>query len=153
MLQNAAESILVPKGSSIHANGYSGLCGKSVSVESGTVELGDLNTANKACSSKIDIHSYPQDTAAFQALASGHVQAYTTDLPVALFYVKAHNGAIRFAGKSFGSGAYYGIGIQKSAGSLKATLTRALNTIRHNGVYVGILKKYGLSSTALPGSH
>lgn len=152
MRLRAAESILVPKSSSLHAGGYAGLCGHSVSVESGTVELDGLNAANKSCSSKIDIHSYSQDTAAFQALASGHVDAYTTDLPVALYYAKNYKQAIRFAGKSFGSGAYYGIGILKRAKALKATLAHALNVIRHNGVYLKILRHYGLGATALPGS-
>jgi polar amino acid transport system substrate-binding protein len=150
---NAAESILVPKGSSLHANGYAGICGHSISVESGTVELGDLQTANKSCKNKIDIHHYTADTAAFQALLSGHTEAYTTDLPVALFYAKNYASRVRFAGKSFGSGAYYGIGLQKSAGGLKAALARALHKIRSNGVYLRVLRKYGLGSTALPGSH
>jgi len=149
MKLTAAESILVPSSSSILANGYSGLCGHSISVEAGTAELADLTSANKKCKSKIDIKSYSLDTDAFQALASGHVDSYTTDLPVALFYLKAHKGAIRAAGKPFGSGARYGIGISKNATALKAAIVSALRKIHENGQYSRILKKYGLSSTAM----
>ncbi len=149
MRLTAAEAILVPSHSSIHTNSYAGVCGHTISVQAGTAELDDLNTANKSCKSKIDIKSYNLDTDAFQALASGHVDAYTTDLPVGLFYVKAHSGAVRLAGKPFGSGAQYGIGIAKNARALKAAITSALHKIHANGQYLRILKKYGLSGTAM----
>ena len=149
MRLTAAEAILVPKNSSIHANSYAGICGHTVSVQAGTAELDDLNTANKTCKRKIDIKSYNLDTDSFQALASGHVDAYTTDLPVGLFYVKAHSGAVRLAGKPFGSGARYGIGIAKNAPALKAAIASALHKIHTNGMYLRILKKYGLSGTAM----
>jgi polar amino acid transport system substrate-binding protein len=149
MRLTAAEAILVPKSSSLHAAGYAGICGHTISVQAGTAELDDLNTANKSCKSKMDIKSYNLDTDSFQALASGHVDAYTTDLPVALFYVKAHSAAIRFAGKPFGSGATYGIGVAKNATALRAALINALHKIHVNGQYVRILKRYGLGGTAL----
>lgn len=149
MRLSAAEAILVPKNSSLHPGGYAGMCGHTISVQAGTAELDDLNVANKACKTKIDIKSYSLDTDAFQALASGHVDAYTTDLPVALFYVKAHSGAIRVAGKPFGSGARYGMGIAKNASSLKSAITVALRKIHASGQYLRILKKYGLGGTAL----
>jgi polar amino acid transport system substrate-binding protein len=149
MRLSAGEAILVPSKSSLHANGYAGICGHSISVEAGTAELDDLNAANKACKSKIEIKSYSLDTDAFEAFASGHVEAYTTDLPVALFYFKAHSGAIRVAGKPFGSGAKYGIGITKNAAGLKQAITVALRKIHVSGQYIRILKKYGLSGTAL----
>lgn len=149
MRLTAAEAILVPKNSSLHAGGYAGICGHTISVQQGTAELDDLNAANKKCKSKIDIKSYSLDTDAFQALASGHVDAYTTDLPVALFYLKAHSTAIRFAGKAFGSGARYGIGVAKNATALRAAIVTALHKIHVNGQYIRILKRYGLGNTAL----
>ncbi len=149
MQLRAAEAIVVPKSSSLHANGYHGLCGHSVSVEKGTAELGDLTAADKSCKNKINIKTFTADTDAFQALASGHSDAYTTDLPVALFYVKAHGGTIRFAGKAFGSGAFYGIGLARGDTALHRALVGALAKIRANGQYRRILAKWGLSSTHL----
>jgi polar amino acid transport system substrate-binding protein len=149
MRLTAAEAILVPSSSSLHASGYAGICGHSIAVEAGTAELDDLNAANKSCKSKIDIKSYSLDTDAFQALASGHVDSYTSDLPVALFYIKAHTGAVRLAGRPFGSGARYGIGIGKHATGLKAAIVSALHKLHTHGQYIRILKKYGLSGTAM----
>ncbi|HEX6507198.1 MAG TPA: transporter substrate-binding domain-containing protein, partial [Chloroflexota bacterium] len=114
MKLNASEAVLVPKASAIHGNSYAALCGHTVSVQSGTAELDDLNTSDKSCSKKMTIKQFTADTDAFQALAAGHVDAYTTDLPVALFYAKAHSSALRFAGQPIGSSAKYGIGIAKN---------------------------------------
>ncbi len=149
MQLRAAEAIVVPKSSSLHANGYHGLCGHSVSVEKGTAELLDLTAADQSCKNKMNIKTFTADTDAFQALASGHSDAYTTDLPVALFYVKAHGGMIRFAGKAFGSGAFYGIGLARGNTALHRALAGALAKIRANGQYRRILAKWGLSSTHL----
>ncbi len=149
MQLRAAEAIVVPKSSALHAKGYHGLCGHSVSVEKGTAELIDLTAADKSCKNKINIKTFTADTDAFQALASGHSDAYTTDLPVALFYVKAHGGAIRFAGKPFGSGAFYGIGLARGDSALHQALVGALAKIRASGQYRRILAKWGLSSTHL----
>jgi len=118
-------------------------------AEAGTVELDGLRAADKKCGRKMNIAIFTKDTDAFQAFASGHVEAYSTDLPVALYYVKQHPGAIRMAGKSFGSGGYYGIGISKSNPGLHAALVRAFQAIHRNGQYQRILKKWGLSSTAI----
>lgn len=147
-LKNAI-AILVGKSSSIHANDYSGMCGHSIAVESGTIELDGLNAQNKNCSSKISIKQYTKDTDAFQAFISGHVEAYTGDYPVGLFYVKKYTSQVRFAGKAFGAGAYYGIGLLKSAKALHAALVKALTTIRRNGTYLKILRRWGLGQTAL----
>lgn len=149
MKLNAAEAILVNKGSSIRGQGYSALCGRTVSVQAGTVELDGLHAANRHCRKKMSIKPYTADTDAFNAFASGHAEAYTTDLPVALFYIRAHSGAVKELGKPFGTGGYYGIGVLKTNSALEKVLRSALNTIRHNGTYMKILKKYGLQSTAL----
>lgn len=145
----SGEAILVNANSSIHASNYSGLCGDTVSVESGTVELDGLNAANKSCKKKMTIKSYTADTDAFQAFAAHHSDAYTTDFPVALYYLKQHSGAIRLAGKTFGTGGYYGIGVLKSNPGLKHALQTALTKIRKSGQYQKILAHWGLSSTAL----
>jgi polar amino acid transport system substrate-binding protein len=140
----ASEAIVVKSSSGIHANSFLGVCGHSVAVETGTVELDGLNTANKSCKSKITIKPFKLDTDAFQAFVSGHAEAYTGDLPVAAYYVKQHEGSLRLAGKPFGAGENYGIGILKSNPGLKGALVRALAKIRASGQYNRILSKWGV---------
>lgn len=139
----ASEAIVVNKSSGIHANGYGQMCGKTVSVENGTVELDGLNAANKKCSSKINVKSFAADTDAFNALVSGHSDAYTGDLPVALLYVKQHN-SLRLAGKPFGAGENYGIGLPKGNHALKSALHAGLKKIRKSGKYFHILLRWGI---------
>ncbi len=151
MKLNTGESILTLKSGSLHAKGYHGLCGHSVSVETGTIEFDGLTAASKHCPSgkSIAIHGYAHDTDAFQALAADKVQAYTTDLPVALYYVKHHKSVIRFAGKSFGSGGKYGAGFVKSAKALQKAYRKGLKAIQASGKYARILKKWGLGKTSI----
>ncbi|MGH2444127.1 MAG: transporter substrate-binding domain-containing protein, partial [Chloroflexota bacterium] len=106
----ASEGIVVQKSSSIHGNSYAALCGHSIAVESGTTEFDGVKQANKHCAKKIDVHTYTLDTAAFEAFASGHTVSYSGDLPVCALYVKKHP-ALRLAGKAFGAGENYGIGV------------------------------------------
>lgn len=150
MRLNAAEAILVSKGSSIHGQGFGALCGHTVAVESGTVELDGLHAAAKHCGhKKMTIKSYTADTDAFNAFASGHADAYTTDLPVALYYVKQHPSAVQVLGKAFGTGGYYGIGLLKKNAALNKALRTALLHIEKNGQYMKILDRYGLKQTAI----
>jgi polar amino acid transport system substrate-binding protein len=143
------EAIVVRKSSSIHANSYAGMCGHTVSVESATTELDGLNAANAHCAKKINIKQYTYDTDAFQALMSGHADAYTGDYVVAAQYVKSHAGVLRLAGKTFSAGGPYGIGLLKSNSALKAALARALAKIRSNGQYAAILKKWNVGKASL----
>lgn len=145
----ASEGILVNKGSGIHAKDYSALCGKNVAVERGTTELDGLNAANKKCSSPIHILSFTDDSAAFQAFAAGHSDAYTSDLPVIANYVKKYGSKYEQAGPAISAGENYGIAVSKSNPSLLAALKKALSQIRSNGTYDKILKKWGVADAAL----
>jgi polar amino acid transport system substrate-binding protein len=142
-------AIVVRKSSGIHANSYAGMCGHSVSVESGTTELFGMEAANKHCAKQIDIKQFKADTDAFQAFMSGHADAYTGDYVVAAQYVAQHAGALALAGKSFSAGGPYGIGLLKSNPALKSALSRALAKIRSNGQYARILKRWNISAASL----
>ena len=144
----SSQAIIVRRDSSIHADNYAGVCGRTVAVERGTTELDGLEAANKSCAKKITIKPFTADTDAFQALVSGHAEAYTGDLPVAALYVKQHAGGLRLAGKPFAAGQNYGIGLLKSAGPLRAALERALIKIRKNGQYKRILSKWGVGAAS-----
>ncbi len=142
----ASEGIVVKKSSSIHGNGYGAVCGDSVAVESGTTEFAGLTAQH--CSKKIDVKAYTADTAAFEAFASGHADAYSGDLPVCALYVKLHP-ALRLAGKPFGATQSYGIGILYKNKSLIQAVTRAVSVIRRNGQYSKILTHWGVSGASL----
>ncbi len=145
----SSESLVVKASSSIHANGYGGMCGRTVAVESGTTELFGLQAANKTCGNKINIKTFTKDTDAYQAFASGHAEAYSGDLPVGALYVKNSHGGLRLAGRPFNSGQNYGIGLSKHAMALHQALIRGLRKIRHNGQYRRILNRWGVGGAAI----
>jgi polar amino acid transport system substrate-binding protein len=141
----AVEAIVVLKSSNIHVNGYSKMCGLSISVEKGTTEADGLNAANAHCKNKIKISQTDTDTAAFQDFASRHVQAYTTDLPVAALYVSQSGGKYRLAGKPIKTGARYGIGMPKKQTALYNAVKGAFKSVRASGEYLRIMKKWGVA--------
>jgi polar amino acid transport system substrate-binding protein len=145
----ASEGIVVRSGSGIHANSYSALCGKTVTVQDGTTEASGMEAANKTCKSKISIKKFPGDTAAYQAFAAHKSDAYTTDLPVAALYVKQSHGQLVLAGKPFGAGQDYGIGVPKNNSGLRNALKSALGKVRASGQYKSILTKWGVGGATI----
>ncbi|HLJ65777.1 MAG TPA: ABC transporter substrate-binding protein [Chloroflexota bacterium] len=145
----AGEGIVVRKGSSIKANGYGQVCGHSVAVESGTTEFSGLQAANATCKKKINIKVYPLDTAAFQAFAAGHAEAYSGDSVVCGYYVKQHPSTFRLAGAPFAASEDYGIAVRKNNHALRTALQSALAKIRANGQYKRILNKWGVNIASL----
>jgi len=145
----SSEGIVVRANGSIHANSYGGMCGHVIAVESATTEYAGIMQANKSCGKKIAIKNFTKDNDAFQAFASGHAEAYTGDLPVALLYVKTHRGTFRLAGRPFATGQKYGIGLTKNAMGLHQALVKALHKIRANGQYMKILRRWGVAAAAL----
>jgi polar amino acid transport system substrate-binding protein len=145
----AVEAIVVDKSSSLHANSYSQICGWSISVESATTEEAGLAQANKKCKKKIQVTEFPQDTLAFQDFASRHVEAYTTDYPVAAKYVKNHSTEWRLAGKVIKTGEFYGIASAKDNPALHKAIASAFAKVMKSGQYLRILKKWGVAGGAI----
>jgi polar amino acid transport system substrate-binding protein len=145
----ASEAILVKSSSSIHANGYSGMCGHTVSVERGTTEQDGLEAANKKCKNKISIKLFAGDTDAFNAFAAGHADAYSSDYPVIADHVRTSSGRYRPAGAAFGATEDYGIAMPKTNTALFTALTKAYRKIRANGQYKKILKHWDIQGAAL----
>lgn len=143
------EAILVNKSSPIHASSYSGLCGKTVAVERGTTELDGLNKANSTCGTKIHLLPFTEDTAAYEAFAVGHADAYTGDVPVVGAYVKKNPTKYRLAGTPINLHEPYGIAIRKSNAALKSALQSALHGVMANGEYMRILTKWGVAAAAI----
>jgi polar amino acid transport system substrate-binding protein len=94
--------LMVKKGNPDHITDLASLSGKSAAVESSTTELAGLQAENKILQKQgkppITIKSYPADTAAAQAIISGHVSAYFADAPPVLYYIRKTNGEFQTAG-------------------------------------------------------
>lgn len=94
--------LMVKKGNPDHITNLASLSGKSAAVQASTTELAGLQAENKILQKQgkppITIKIFPADTAAAQALLSGHVNAYFADAPPVLYYIRKTNGQFQTAG-------------------------------------------------------
>jgi len=127
------------------------LCGRSVAVENGTIQLDAANAQNAKCKKAgkpaVKVSAFPDQNSANLAISSGRAQVGMADSPVAAWIVKESHGQFKLSGKSYGT-APYGIAIPKGNGMAKPIL-HALQLLMKNGTYKAILTKWGVQSGAI----
>jgi polar amino acid transport system substrate-binding protein len=143
--------LMVKKGNPDHITDLASLSGKSAAVESSTTELMALQAENKILQKQgkplITIKSYPADTAAAQAIISGHVSAYFADAPPVLYYIRKTNGEFQTAGSQMETAPE---GIATRPGDpLGPQLGNAIEALYLNGKMKSILAKWQASQFAL----
>ncbi len=121
------------------------LCGKSVSVEKGTVEQEEAEAQSKKCAKagqpSVKVLTYPDQNGANLAISSGRAELGMADSPIAAYQVKQSGGQFKLIGKEY-EVAPYGIAVPKSSG-LSAPILAALKAIIADGTYTSILAKWG----------
>jgi polar amino acid transport system substrate-binding protein len=151
---SAGTSFFTKASGGTSVTGLADLCGKSVSVESGTTEETDAKGQSAKCKSSgksaVNVLVFPTQSAANLALSSGRAQLSMADSPVADYQVKQSNGTFKLVGQSYGT-APYGLALPKNSGAAPAVLA-ALKVLESNGTYMSILSKWGIQSGALPAS-
>ncbi|MGA2927225.1 MAG: ABC transporter substrate-binding protein [Solirubrobacteraceae bacterium] len=150
----AGTSFFTKSSGGTSVTGLADLCGKTVSVESGTTEESDAQGQSGKCTKagkpKVSVLVFPTQTAANLALSSGRAQLSMADSPVAAYQVKQSAGAFKLVGTTYGT-APYGLAIPKNLGLTSAVLA-ALKALIANGSYISILDKWGIQSGAIPAS-
>lgn len=146
----AGEAFYVKHSSSLKLNTLAALCGHSVAVETGTVEQMDAQGQNAKCSAskKITIVSYATQTSANSAVASGHQEAGFADSQVAGYICTKSKGEFKIAGRAINV-APYGIAVSKKSTTFDKAIWAAVNVLIKNGVYISILKKWGVQAGAV----
>lgn len=154
----AGFAILVAKGNPEGIAKIADLCGKTVAVQTATVQ-GDLLKAysKESCNGKdITILEFPQDPDALNAVRAGKAVADVSDAAIAAY-----------AAQTAGDGAYFevvvdpenpngydsvytGVGVLKDNPELRDALQAGVNAIIADGTYQQILDKWNLSSYAIP---
>jgi polar amino acid transport system substrate-binding protein len=148
----AGTSFFTKSSGGTSVTGLADLCGKSVSVESGTTEETDAQGQSKKCTSagkpKVNVLVFPTQTAANLALSSGRAQVSMADSPVAAYQVKQSHGTFKITGQTYGT-APYGLALPKASG-LAPALLAAMKVLVRNGTYNQILTKWGIQNGAIP---
>lgn len=127
-------------------------CGLKIAVQTGTVEVDDINARSAACTKAgkpaINIEKYQLQTDATTAVVSGKDVAMLADSPITGYAVSQSGGKLELLGKSYGD-APYGIAVPKTSGTFKDAILAALKTLISNGTYNTILTKWGVQSGAI----
>ncbi|AKU15985.1 ABC transporter substrate-binding protein [Luteipulveratus mongoliensis] len=147
----------VKKGSPIRVKGPADLAGKRVAVGSGTLQEDILlrwNAENvKAGRAPIKVSYYQNASDYYLALASGRIDVYLGPNPSATYHV-ATDGKTQIVGTVSSSYPVQGkVGVlTKKGNALAPVIQQALNKTIADGTYAKVLKRWGLSSEAVPKS-
>jgi len=150
----AGTSFLVQKGKNSDLSSLDAICGHSVGVEEGTVQLDDATAQTDKCTAAgkgaVTVQAFPDQAGANNALSSGRVDVVMLDTPVAEYQAKISEGAFEVVGESYGI-APYGIAVPKTAeyAGMTDALLGAIKKLNADGKYTEILKTWGIDSGAI----
>ncbi|MFD5818902.1 ABC transporter substrate-binding protein [Streptomyces sp. NPDC127038] len=141
-------SILVKKGNPEGIKSLGDLCGKKVSVQSGSTAY-DLLQSQK-CDDPIDIEAYDTHDEAQARLKSGAVVADVADYPAVAYAAKTSGGGKDFevVGDPIDPGPY-GIAVLSSNSALRDAIQAALDAAIRDGSYGKVLDKWNVSDGAV----
>ena len=150
---SAGTSFFTKTSGGTSVTGLADLCGKTVSVESGTTEETDAQGQSKKCTAagkpKVTVLVFPTQTAANLALSSGRAQISMADSPVAAYQVKQSHGAVQARRPDVRHRAVRPRAPEGQAG-WRPRCWRHSRCSMKNGTYMSILTKWGIQSGALP---
>lgn len=143
----AGSGILVKKGNPDKIKTIADLCGKTVAIQVGTVQIDEADEQNGKCKEKIKVSKFEQNTDAIQEVASGRAAAALMDFPVAAYNAKKVKNT-EVVGEQYNTGPY-GIGVRKDDTEVKKGLEDAIKAMKDKGQYSTILKYWDLEAGAL----
>jgi polar amino acid transport system substrate-binding protein len=145
---NAGQSLLVQKGNPEKIASVQDLCGKTVGVQDGTVELDTLNAATKDCKaagkSEIKMTILSAQTDVIQLLVNKRVVAAFQDSPVTDYYLQQNATLFEIAG-SITDQAVEGIAVRKGDAAMLKAVQDAFNAVKADGTYDKLFTQWHLN--------
>lgn len=130
--------LVMVKANNDKIQGLKDLDGKVVAVKSGT---GSVDYAKQHIKTK-DLRQFPNIDNAYMELGTGRADAVLHDTPNILYFIKtAGQGKFKAVGESLEAQSY-GIAFPKGSDELREKVNGALKTLRENGTYNEIYKKW-----------
>ncbi|MGC5165205.1 ABC transporter substrate-binding protein [Luteimicrobium sp. DT211] len=147
----AGEAFAVQKGNPKKVD-QNDLCGKTVGVQTGTVEADELGDLSKKCTaagkSKIDGLSYDSQADVTTNLVGGKLDAMYADSPIVAYALSQTNGQLEQLGDVFAT-APQGIVVSKSDQPLTDVIQKTVQKLIGDGTYGKILKAWGNEAGAV----
>lgn len=137
------------------------LCGKPVSVESGSIQVAFIKRFNVTdCAANkrppVRLLSFAKSSDALLAVRSGRAPAFFVDIATGIYHARNDGGGKIFevvedpkAPKGGYNPIKIGIGLSKATPELRDAVKAALESLVASGVYAAIFDHYGLASTKL----
>jgi polar amino acid transport system substrate-binding protein len=148
----AGTSILVAKGNPKGVRAIGDLCGKTVTVQSGTIQADLAKAQAMRCppGRPMQVRQFDSGSQALLEVKYRHADASLTDFPVAAYNAKVSSGGQDFqvVGGQIQPGPF-GIGVRKADAPLREALRTALRQIIADGTYDRVLAKWNVSDGAL----
>ncbi|WP_426563949.1 ABC transporter substrate-binding protein [Angustibacter sp. McL0619] len=149
---SAGTSILVQRGNPSAISDLADLCGKTVALEQGTIQVDLVRRAQPNCGTNpIKLATYPTNSDALVQLRTGRANAVLNDFAPAAFLTtdartKAH---YQLASTTQYEPGQYGVAVNKSQPAIRDALAGALSALDHDGTYKRILDHWGVSAGAV----
>jgi polar amino acid transport system substrate-binding protein len=148
------QGLLVPTGNPKNIKTLDDLSGKSVAVQLGTTNKDALDAKDKALKAAgkpgIDIVGFEKDTDAFQQLALGRVDAYSTDSPVVAYYNTLPNNKGKFeVGGTPIDPAPIAVAVRKDDPGMKDAVQAAVDAMYADGALKAIVDKWGMTNAVV----
>ena len=148
---NAGLSFEVRKGNPTKVD-TKNLCGKKVTLETGTVGEPIMEEAKKQCKANnnkpLEILSFKDQTDATTALLSGRADVMYADTPVAGYAAIKNDGKLEIL-ESSNDAEPMGAAVKKGDAKMLKLIKAAIDKLMKNGVYKDILKKWGVENVAI----
>ena len=147
----AGTSILVAKGNPQGIRSLADLCGRTVTLQTGTTQEALVAAEQARCGARpIRARSLASGTQVILAVKYGRADAALTDFPVAAYNAKvsAKGDDFQVVGRQIDPGPY-GIGVRKQDVQLRTVLQDALRAIIEDGTYDRVLANWDVSAGAL----
>ena len=140
--------IVVPAGNPNSIQGLDDLCGLTVAVQVGTIQVDMLNEQNDKCAEPIDVVTFDTNPLAVEDLRTGGADANFSDFPVSAEDAAQSGGDLEVVETQIAPEPY-GIGVRKDSTELNDVIADAIQAIRDSGKYDQILAEWGLEAVAL----
>jgi len=130
--------LVIVKANNNDVKGINDLNGKVVAVKSGTGSVDYVKTHIKTK----DLRQFPNIDNAYMELGTNRADAVVHDTPNILYFINtAGRGQFKAVGDSL-EAQQYGIALPKGSDDLREKINGALKTLRDNGTYNAIYKKW-----------
>lgn len=125
-------------------------CGKTVAVQTGTVQdTDDLPARQAKCgANKIKVLPFTGQDEATNAVVSGRAEAMLADSPVIAYAVKQSGGKLESAGEIYDA-APYGYVVPQDEKEFADAIAQALQKTKDDGAYAAALEKWGVQDGAI----